>query len=70
MSEEIITIDALFREEREGVTELVQKKLIALAELDLDDPSYFALKSEIFKLEMVILYLGERLKGKYGPKDN
>jgi hypothetical protein len=67
---EILTIEELFREEREGITELVQKKLVQLAELDLDDERYFKLKSEIFKLEMVILYLEERIKGKYGPTSN
>jgi hypothetical protein len=68
--EEILTIEELFREEKEGVTELVQKKLVQLAEMDLDDKTYFELKSEIFKLEMVIQYLAERIRGIYGPTNN
>jgi len=63
-NEQVITIEQLFREEREEIVSYTQELLFKLESMDLSDPGWSELKREIFKLEMVAEYLQDRLTGK------
>jgi len=64
MKEEIITLEQLFREERNEILLAIKEMIIELENMDLDDPNWSDLKGKIFKFEMVAEYLEDRLTGK------
>lgn len=64
MSEEIVTLEQVFREEREEIVNQIQTLLKELEQMDLNDMRWSACKREILKLEMVSEYLADRISGK------
>jgi hypothetical protein len=64
MKEEIITLEQVFREERNEILLAIKEMITELENMDLDDPKWADLKREIFKFEMAAEYLEDRLTGK------
>lgn len=64
MKEEIITLEQVFREERNEILLVIKEMITELENMDLDDPKWADLKRKIFKFEMVAEYLEDRLTGK------
>lgn len=64
MTEEILTLEELFREEKESINEMLQQKRANLYDLDWSSKEYYELKNTIVMLEQTNKYLELRLLNK------
>jgi len=63
MREEIITLEQLFTEEKAALEEYIIIKKEEKLDTNWSDRRFFELQEEIVKLEIVVEYLEQRLRG-------